>query len=384
MKKNWSLFNIKSKVLRDLGFLGFSNIIGMGISAVFWLYLANLLGPNDFGGIKYYLGIAGIAYLIASIGAPNTITIHAAKNIKIHSALFLISIIGGLIAFLVLFGIFGRLDIGFMVLGFIIYDLVINFVLGKKEYSKYATHFLIQKILMLGLGIGFYYIFGPGGIIFGMALSYVHFIFIALKICRDTELNLSLLKSRSGFIRNNYLASSIGGVKGEIDKIIIVPLVGFTILGNYALAMQIYTILMIFSLVLFKYLLPQDATGVLNPYLKKISIIISIIISSLSIILTPIILPQLFPEYVDAVIGVQILSLSILPATMGYLYVSKFLGLEKSKFVLIGRIIGLSSLTAGMLILPTYYGVTGAALAFVISSLCQTGFFIIAKTIYVK
>ena len=384
MKKNWSLFNIKSKVLRDLGFLGFSNIIGMGMSAIFWLYLANLLGPDDFGEIQYYLGIAGIAYLIASIGAPNTITIHAAKNIKIHSALFLISIIGGLIAFLVLFGIFGRLDIGFMVLGFIIYDLVINFVLGKKEYSKYATHFLIQKILMLGLGIGFYYIFGPGGIIFGMALSYVHFIFIALKICRDTELNLSLLKSRSGFIRNNYLESAIGGVKGQIDKIVLVPLLGFTILGNYALAMQIYTILMIFSLVLFKYLLPQDATGVLNPYLKKISIIISIIISSLSIILTPIILPQLFPEYVDAVIGVQILSLSILPATMGYLYVSKFLGLEKSKFVLIGRIIGLSSLTAGMLILPTYYGVTGAALAFVISSLCQTGFFIIAKTIYVK
>ena len=55
MKKNWSLFNIKSKVLRDLGFLGFSNIIGMGISAVFWLYLANLLGPNDFGEIQYYL-----------------------------------------------------------------------------------------------------------------------------------------------------------------------------------------------------------------------------------------------------------------------------------------------------------------------------------------
>jgi O-antigen/teichoic acid export membrane protein len=384
MKKNWSLFNIKSKVLRDLGFLGFSNIIGMGISAVFWLYLANLLGPNDFGEIQYYLGIAGIAYLIASIGAPNTITIYAAKNIKIHSALFLISIIGGLIAFLVLFGIFGRLDIGFMVLGFIIYDLVINFLLGKKEYSKYATHFLIQKILMLGLGIGFYYIFGLEGIIFGMALSYAHFVFIALKICRDTELNLSLLKSRSGFIRNNYLESSIGGVKGQIDKIIIVPLVGFTILGNYALAMQIYTILMVFSLISFKYLLPQDATGVSNPQLKKIGILIAILISGLSIILAPIIIPQLFPEYVDAIIGVQILSLAVVPATIGYLYISKFLGLEKSKFVLIGRIIALSSLIVGMLILPGYYGVTGAAVAFVISSLCQTGFFIISKAIYVK
>jgi len=382
MKEFWNLFKIKTTVVKDLGLLGFSKIIGTGISAFFWLYLANLLGAEDYGEIQFYIAIAGMVYILASLGTANTITVYAAKNIKIHSTLFLISIIGGLISLLVLFGIFNRLDLGIIILGFIVYDLSINFLLGKKQYSKYSINFLIQKGLMLGLGIGFYYLFGPEGIIFGMALSYIHFVFIAFKISRDSKIDFSLLKSKRGFITNNYLESSVGGIRGEIDKIIIVPLLGFTILGNYALAMQFYGILMVVSMIVFKYLLPQDASGVSNPALKKITILISILISALSIALTPLIIPYFFPQYADSVIAIQILSLSVLPATLGYLYISKFLANEKSKFVLIGRIISLSTLVIGMLILPGYFGIIGAAVAFVISTLCQTCFFIVSKIKY--
>jgi len=382
MTKFWDLFKIKTTVIKDLGLLGFSKIIGTGLSAFFWLYLASLLGPKDYGEIQFYIAIASTVYILSSLGTANTITVYAAKNIKIHSTLLLISIIGGLIALLVLFGIFGRLDIGIIILGFIVYDLSINFLLGKKEYSKYAIHFLIQKGLMLSLGIGFYYIFGFEGIIFGMALSYIHFVFLSFKISRDSKINFSLLKSKRGFITSNYLESSVGGIKGEIDKILIVPLLGFAILGNYALAMQFYAVLMVFSLIVFRYLLPQDSSGVSNPGLKKLTVLISILISGLSIILTPSIIPQIFPQYVDSIIAIQILSVSVPGATIGYLYVSKFLGTEKGKFVLIGRIIALSSLVLGMLVLPGYFGIIGAAASFVISTYCQTGFLIISKIKY--
>ena len=384
MKKDWNLFKIKNTVLRDLGFLGFSNIIGTLVSAVFWLYLANLLGAEGYGEIQFYIAIAGMVYIVSTLGRPNTITVYAAKNIKIHSTLFLISIIGGLISLLILFGIFGRLDIGVIILGFIIYDLSINYFLGKKQYSKYAINFLIQKGLMLVLGIGFYYIFGPEGIIFGMALSYIHFVFLSFKISRDSKIDFSLLKSKRGFITSNYLESSVGGIKGEIDKILIVPLLGFAILGNYALAMQFYVVMMAVSLIVFKYLVPQDASGIQNLGLKKLTVLISILISVLSMILTPIIIPQIFPQYVDSIIAIQILSVSVPGATIGYIYVSKFLGSEKCKFVLVGRIIAISSLVLGMLILPGYFGISGAAAAFVISTYCQTGFFIISKIKYVN
>jgi O-antigen/teichoic acid export membrane protein len=384
MKKDWNLFKIKGTVLKDLGFLGFSNIIGTVISAVFWLYLANLLGAEGYGEIQFYIAIAGMVYILSTLGRPNTITVYAAKNIKIHSTLFLISIIGGLISLLILFGIFGRLDIGIIILGFIIYDLSINYFLGKKQYSKYAINFLIQKGLMLVLGIGFYYIFGPEGIIFGMALSYIHFVFLSFKISRDSKIDFSLLKSKRNFIASSYVESSVGGIKGEIDKILIVPLLGFTILGNYALAVQFYIIMMAVSLIVFKYLIPQDASGIQNLGLKKLTVLISILISVLSMILTPVVIPQIFPQYVDSIIAIQILSVSVPGATIGYIYLSKFLGSEKGKLVLVGRIISISSLVLGMLILPGYFGISGAAVAFVISTYCQTGFFIISKIKYVN
>ena len=232
---------------------------------------------------------------------------------------------------------------------------------------------------MLTLGFGFYHIFGLDGIIYGLAASYIPFTIIVYKICRESEINFSLLKSRRGFITNNYLESTIGGLKGEIDILIIGPMLGFAILGNYALAMQVYTVLMIFSTIVFKYLLPQDSTGILNTKLKNNTIFISIGIAVLGITLSPLIIPQFFPQYEDAVIAVQILSISVVPATVSYIYVSEFLGLEKSRFVLIGRIIALSTLVLGMAVLPIYFGIVGAASAFVLSSCTQTTFFILAK-----
>ena len=379
MKNLWSILIDKFYSIKDLGYVGSASIIGTGISAFFWLSLANLLGAEDYGEIQYYLAIAGVVYLLSSFGSPNTITVYAAKNIKIHSTLLLISLVGGFIALLVLLGIFQRLDIGLIILGYIIFDLTINYLLGKKLYSKYSKYFLIQKILSLVFGFGFYYVFGLDGIIYGLAASYIPFIIIVYKICKESEINFSELKSRSGFITNNYFESSIGGLRGEVDKLIIAPLLGFAILGNYALAMQFYAVLMIFSSVVFKYLLPQDSTGIPNTRLKINTIFISIGISALSITLSPIVLPYLFPKFEDAVIAIQILSISVVPATIGYIYISRFLGLEKSRFVLIGRIISLSTLILGMITLPTYFGIIGAALAVVLSSCAQTIFFILAK-----
>ena len=379
MKNLWDILVDKFYSIKDLGYVGSASIIGTGISAFFWLSLANLLGAEDYGEIQYYLAIAGVVYLLSSFGSPNTITVYAAKNIKVNSTLLLISLVGGFIALLVLLGIFQRLDIGLIILGYIIFDFTINYLLGKKLYSKYSKYFLIQKILMLVFGFGFYHVVGLDGIIYGLAASYIPFTIIVYKICRESEINFSLLKTRSGFITNNYLESSIGGLRGEVDKLIIAPMLGFAILGNYALAFQFYAVLMIFSGVVFKYLLPQDSTGIPNTKLKNYTIFVSIGIAVLGITLAPLIISQLFPQYEDAIIAVQILSISVVPATIGYIYVSEFLGLEKSRSVLIGRIIALSTLVLGMIILPTYFGIVGAASAFVLSSCAQTSFLILAK-----
>ena len=46
-------------------------------------------------------------------------------------------------------------------------------------------------------------------------------------------------------------------LNGQIDKIIIAPLLGFTMLGNYSLGAQVIGMMLIFSRIVYKYILKQ-------------------------------------------------------------------------------------------------------------------------------
>lgn len=368
MYKGWNNFKEKIIGLKGLAAIGSADVIGSGISAVFWLYLASLINPENYGEIHYYLGIAGVASYISLVGAQNTIIVYSAKNVKIQSTLNFISLIVGTISSLTIIFIFYRIDAGIVLLGYIINTLAIGDLLGKRLYSNYTKYVLVQKILTLVLGIGFFYIFGADRVIYALAISYIFYIIRIYRVFKESKINFTLLKPRVGFIANNYVMSLIGGFSGQIDKIIIVPLLGFTILGNYSLALQVVAVLMVFSGFVFKYLLPQDSIKNQNIKLRKISIFVSGGIAVLSIILSPHIIPTLFPNYVQVVDAIQIMNLGVISGTITILYTSKFLGLEKSKFVLIGSLLSLITIVIGIILLGDIYGITGIAVAFVLSS----------------
>ncbi len=71
------------------------------------------------------------------------------------------------------------------------------------------------------------------------------------------------------------------------DKLIIAPIFGFTILGNYALGMQFYMMFLIIPSIIFQYIVPQDASGNPSIVLKKITVLISVGITVLGIIFHP-------------------------------------------------------------------------------------------------
>ena len=80
-------------------------------------------------------------------------------------------------------------------------------------------------------------------------------------------------------------------VRSQIDKLIIPLILSFTILGNYAVGLQIMAVLQLFPNIIFKYILPYDASGQTNKKIKLLTILISIAISISGIILTPIVIP---------------------------------------------------------------------------------------------
>ena len=370
--------------LKNLTVIGLADIIGNVLTSIFWFYLATLIEPAQYGEIHYFIGIASIASIISLFSTQNTLVVYTAKNVKIQATFYLISLVIGTISSLMVIIIFFRIDTVVVLIGYIINTLAIGELLGKKLYSSYSRYILLQKVLTLVLGLGFFYLFGIDGILYALALSYIGFALRIFKGFKESKVNFSLLKPRLCFITNNYIISLVSGFDGQIDKLIIGPFLGFVLLGNYSLALQVISILMIFSTIVFKYILPQDVDGKQNSKLKKFSIIIAIIVTIVSITSVPFVMPVVFPKYSGVIDAIQIMSFSIILATIGMIYTSKFLALEKSKFILISTLISLVIFGTTIIILGPIFGVTGLAIAHLLSTTISVSYLVTMDRLHNK
>ena len=370
------------KIIRDVSAIGGADVFGAAISAVFWFYLASQIDPSLYGEIFWFLGIAGIFSTIALFGTVNTLTVYAAKKIQIQSTLNFISLSASVILSLiviVLFPSFYTIDVGIILIAYVINTLAIGDLLGRKQYTSYSKYTLVQKGLTLGLGFLFFYLFGYEAIILALACSYMFYIKRIYSIFREMKIDFGLIKQRIGFITNNYLTMlltcAVGG--GQVDKIIVAPLLGFAILGNYSLALQIINVMLIFPSIFYKYLLPQESSGVKNKKPKIIVIIFSISISVLGIFIAPTLIENFFPKFIEAVDSIKIMSLVVIPVSIALILEAEFLGNERSKIVIIGAGISLVFLTIGMIVLGSWFGIIGVAWSLVIATTAKTSFYLI-------
>ena len=370
------------KKIKNIAAVSSGDIFGSAMSAVFWFYLASQIDPISYGEIFWFLGIAGIFSTIAMFGTINTITVYTAKKIQIQSTLNFISLSASVILSLiviVLFPSFYTIDVGIILIAYVINTLAIGDLLGRKQYTGYSKYTLVQKGLTLGLGFLFFYLFGYEAIIFALACSYMFYIKRIYSIFRDIKIDFSLVKQRIGFITNNYftfiLTGAVGG--GQVDKIIVAPLLGFAILGNYSLALQIINVMMIFPSILYKYLLPEESTGTSNKQVKIFLIIFSIFISILGIFIAPMLIENFFPKFIEAIDAIKIMSLVVIPGSLALILEAQFLGKERSKIVIIGTGISLVLLTIGMIVLGSWFGITGVAWSLVIATTAKTIFYLI-------
>jgi len=375
--------NVKEKIVgqQDLASIGFANLIGSGLAAIFWFYLASVINPENYGEIHYFLGIAGMAQIISLVTTPNIVTVYTAKNIKIQSTLFFLSICVGIISSIIVYVLFNKIEVSLLILGYIIFELVNGVLIGRKFFKRYAKFFLIQKILTLVLGISFYFSFGFEGVIFALVLSYVPSIWIIITEFKNSRIDFSLLKPRKGFIINNYGINLSNAISAQIDKIIIAPILGFELLGNYALALQFFVVLMMLANIVFKYLLTQESSGKNTQRLKNYTILLSIAIAIFGIIVIPKIIPILFPKFISSIDAIQIISLSVIPSTIALIYESKFLALEKSKFLVISKSIATIIIVFGFLTLGLTYQMIGLATTLLLAASFQAIFLFISNKI---
>ena len=370
------------KIIKDISTVGGADTFGTVMSAVFWFYLASQIEPSSYGEIHWFLGLASLFSGIALFGTVNTLTVYTAKKTQIQSTLNFISLSASVISSLiviVLFPSFYTIDVGIILIAYVINALAIGDLLGRKQYSNYSKYTLIQKGLTLGLGFSFFYFFGYESIIFALALSYVLHFKRIFSIFKEMKINFNLIKPRIGFIINNYFMSILAIASGQVDKIVVAPLLGFSILGNYSLAVQAVNIMLILPSVFYKYLLPQESTGVKNKKPKIIIVIFSIFITVFGIFVVPALINEFFPKFDQAVDAIRIMSIVVIPTTVSLIFESEFLGNEKSRIVVIGTVIVLSSLIIGMIVLGSLMGIEGIAYSLVIANTAKVGFYLIVK-----
>jgi O-antigen/teichoic acid export membrane protein len=367
------LNNLRQKLgdIRGLGLIGFGDITGIILTSIFWFYLASVIEPHEYGEIHFFLSMATIGSSIALFGTQDSITVLTAKGHKVQSGLNLISLGISSITSLFLIIFFQRIDIGIIVIAFVINTLAIGDLLGKKQFFKYSQYNILQKVLTLILGIGFFYAFGPSGIIYALAISYVGYLIRIIKTFQEIPINFKLIKEKLSFLSHNYIMYLAGSFASRLDKIIVLPLLGSAVLGNYSLALQVITVFTMFTTILFKFLLPQESSGLQNKFLIQIAIIISMIVSVLGIFVSPLVIPNFFPKYVDVGTAIQIMSLSIIPITITTICTSRLLSKEKSKLVLIGNIFSLIITVLGIFTLGSMYGTMGIAMTFVLATILQ-------------
>ena len=369
--ENWS--NIRNKLFsyKGLALIGSADLIGGAISAIFWLIIASLLLVEEYGEISYFVAIASLG-ICCVVGSSDTLMVFSTKNQKIVPTLLLLTLIFTMIASLIAFVIIQRFEIIFLIFSFIVFQVSITLLLGKRLYAKYSKFLLTQKILQFAIGIGLYFLLGVNGVLIGIALSNFALIPIFYKELRNFKIDLSLLKPKKEFIINNHIIYAISVFRRDIDKIIVVPILGFTVLVNFSLTLQFYAIMMIFSSIAFKYLLPRDVSGEKNVRLKIFLILLSIVITLSGIFFSPFFIENFFTKFSESIIPIQIASLSVISTTISVILYSKILALEKSRFLMIANSVQLCAILIGTIILGILYGIIGVTIAFVLGNTVHT------------
>ena len=373
---DWNLIK-QIKGLKSISQIGAATAGGNAIAAFFWIYMADLMGQEDYGELGYLLSIAAIASTISIVGGQWTMSVYTAKGVRIESSLYFISIITSTVTAIVLYFLFENVGIGVYVIGVVIFNLFVAEILGKKRYKTYSKIFFLQKIILVILAILLYYILGAEGVLLAYGISFLVFTSRIISTLRNHEFNFGLLRQRFKFWMFNYIIQLSNSARAQIDILLIGPLFGFTLVGNYFLGLQVVGLFLILPLIIFKYTLPQDSSGSSTKQIKIIAIVASIGFALLGIFVAPEVILFALPEYADTVELIPLLSLAIIPRTVTTMLMSGFLGKENNMHLLVGNLIAFSIVVLGILYLPEYFDIVGLAIAYLLSVTIQTIYLLI-------
>ena len=128
------------KVFTDISTIGLGDIIGSGITALFWFYLASILDPSGYGQIHYLISIAILTSTFTLLGTQNILVVYIAKNKDVVLTLLNLALAAGIIILIISTVAFDMFSVGLLILGIIVFTYGISRNLARKEFKKYSIY----------------------------------------------------------------------------------------------------------------------------------------------------------------------------------------------------------------------------------------------------
>jgi len=349
-------------------------IIAAGLYSGFYLIFATILGPESFGQMSFILAIAGTASVISRFGLPVSAIVYNSKQDQTMSnQINMLAIITTGSASLILLSI----DVYASLLCFALSTFLMNTsnLIGLKKYKKFFWTSVIRGILIITIPILLFFILDIPGIVLGLAIA--NFIgsisfFKSLKIKINSFRDL---RNNRQVLIHNYGASISTSLSRWIDKLLIVPLFGFTNVGIYQLNLQILFVLTILPSSLHSFLLSEKVSGNKHGRIRYVAILIAVVLVLLVIIVGPLAINSLFTKYSEGIFALQIVIISLIPLTITEIIKADLQAKESTKVGYLA-IVKIGSLLVLLALLGNLYGLVGLSFGFLSSAIIETLFIV--------
>jgi len=368
-----------SKFLDRIGIdKGFGNVVSGNIVAsltmgIFWLFFASMLTTEEYGLFGYYLAFATLFGTISIFGLRHTImTFLAKEEEKILSQANFVVLISSIVMMGILFLWIEHLPTIFLLGAMSFFTMSRAEDLGREKFKKFSYFIMANRFVMIPVCLFLFFLIGVDGLILGVAISFIIFSYNFFKTFKNFNFNFTIIKKKFSFIIHVFSQDITPIIANNIDKLIIANFFGLLILGEYHLGFQILILLSVIPVSTMQFLLPSKATRTQEKKIEKIVLIMAACVSVLVILLIPLLIPVFLPHFQNSIEPAQIMSLGVIPWTIISIFDSKLMRREKTKFVLIGAMIRISSLLILLILLGEQLGVIGFALAVLFSLIAHS------------
>jgi O-antigen/teichoic acid export membrane protein len=333
---------------------------------------------HEYGQINYVIAIGSLSSSFSLLGLNTAVTRlvpqgHNQIDIQANQVVLISATVCAIIA-----SIFNWI-LGLFVLGMAFWMMSSYELLSRKLYSKYAINIIGARASQLVLSIILYSFFGISGIIVGFIISFFAFSITYFKTIPQFSKRFDKITKEFKTSLHLYSYNLSNALLLYLDKLIIAPIYGYTILGYYQLGFQFLMFFSMISVSFYQYLIPEESSGRKKNKLRVYGIALSVVITILVFIFAPTILNVFFPNYINSLNSIRILSMGIIPMMITSTLNSKFLAMKRTRFVLISSIIYQVTQIILIIILGRQFGIDGISLSVVFAMLVQITFLGIAQ-----